>query len=113
MSLKFIYPLFFSVLFSGCASTITHTSSWSDMSKEFEQNLENTSYAYSGYCFNLKMIVRNNTFDTHEETVALIAFYDMPLSFALDTVLLPIDLGYDLYRHLKTKTSTKTLCSKL
>lgn len=112
MPLRCLLCVFWSLFLVGCASSVAHTTSWSDIGDEFEEELENTSYAYSGFCLNLKMIENHKRSGSHSDAMGILAFYDMPLSITLDTALLPIDIGYDLYRYADHGSYPNSLCSK-
>lgn len=99
-------------LLSGCGSTITHTMPMDSLDDRFNEDLGETSLVYSGLCLNIKMIEKNNNFDTREEIIAIVSFFDIPLSLAADTVLLPFDLSFDAYYRWFEGTKLTSLCSR-
>lgn len=102
-----------SALISGCASTVTHTTPWSDLNDTFNGDVKDLSFAYSGVCLNFQMIIGHDHSSSKGETLGIIAFYDMPFSFAVDTVLYPIDLSRDLYFLAKNGSYPDSLCTKI
>lgn len=96
---------------SGCASAITHTTSLASLEQSYQTKEHRLSHAYSGVCTNFEAIINHTHSDSQDEALAFIAFYDLPFSFALDTILLPVDLTINLFRYSREDYYPQLLCS--
>lgn len=106
--------LLISILYlSGCSSLVTHIGTDDQLGKYLNQDVSDVSKTYSGFCFSLGLIINNERGNTKSEIIASMGFYDMPVSAAIDTLLLPIDLSSDLHFYIKNGYYPSLLCSRL
>lgn len=97
------------VLFlGGCVSSSAHFNGWSD-----PDDSERRPMVYGGTCHSLLMLSNHEHPNALGEVLATFAFFDLPGSFIMDTVLLPIDLSSDAYGQMSGDRYGKSYCDVL